>query len=72
MQEDYQEAIKNYARAIELCSENVAWRYEFAIVLQQQGLLDEAHRQAKWCARLAPRDAKYRQLLQQLHETRLE
>ena len=71
LKEDYPEAIENYARAVELRSHEVAWRYEFAILLQRQGLLDQAHQQAKWCARLAPRDDKYRRLLQELHETKL-
>ena len=67
----YPEAIENYLRAVELRSREVTWRYELALALQHEGLLDEAHEQAKCCARMAPRHSTYRKLLEDIHEIRL-
>ncbi len=36
--------------AVALRSRQVAWRYELAQLLQQQGRLEEAREQARWCA----------------------
>jgi tetratricopeptide (TPR) repeat protein len=66
------EAIKSYADAVKLRPNEVVWRYEFALLLKREGLLDEAHAQAKQCARMAPAEREYRELLEQIHEARLK
>ena len=71
LKEHYPEAIEHYSRAVELRSEAVSWRYELAVALQQQGLLDEAHKQARWCARMEPHHREYRELLEQILEAQL-
>ncbi len=51
--------------------DNAVWRYEFALLLEQQGRLDEAKEQARRSARLAPRSPKYKRLLEQIIQTGL-
>lgn len=67
----YAEAIDSYTEALALRSYETGWRYELARLLQQQGLLDQAHEQARRCARLEPRQVKYKKLLEEIHNTRL-
>ncbi len=67
----YPQAIESYKQALTLRSYDVQWRYELARLLQKQGLLDEAHDQARRCARAEPRAAKHRKLLEEIHNTRL-
>jgi O-antigen ligase len=67
----YPEAIECYKEAVALRSYDVEWRYELARLLQGQGLLDEAHEQARRCARLEPRELKHRKLLEEIHNARL-
>ncbi len=71
MRKAYPEAIDSYTQAVELRSYEVGWRHELARLLQRQGLLDEAHEQARRCARLEPREVKHRKLLEEIHNTRL-
>lgn len=71
MREAYPEAIDSYTRAVALRAFEVDWRYELARLLQLQGLLDEAHEQARRCARLEPRETKHKKLLDEIHNTRL-
>jgi len=71
LREQYPEAIEHYWRAVQLRSEAVSWRYELALALRQQGLLDEAYKQATWCARMDPRHREYRELSEQILETQL-
>ncbi|NLS92696.1 MAG: hypothetical protein GXX96_11120 [Planctomycetaceae bacterium] len=67
----YTEAIDSYTQALALRSYEVDWRYELARLFQQQGLLEQAHEQARRCARLEPRQSKYKKLLEEIHNTRL-
>ena len=71
MHEAYPEAIDSYTQALALRSYEVSWRYELARLLQMQGLLEEAHEQARRCARLEPREMKHKKLLEEIHNTRL-
>lgn len=71
LREAYPEAIDSYTQAVALRSYEVGWRYELARLLQMQGLLDEAHEQARRCARLEPREMKHKRLLEEIHNTRL-
>ncbi len=71
LKEMYSEAIEDYSRAVTLQPDEVGWRYEFAMLLRRQGCLEEARTQAKWCARLAPRQEKYRKLLQEINQAQL-
>lgn len=59
------------ARAVELRPDQVVWRYEWAVALLAQGRLDEAREQAKWCGRMAPREDRYRKLLEQIYDAQL-
>lgn len=71
LRKNYPEAIDYYFRAIALRSRQVGWRYELAQLLQQQGRLEEAREQARWCARLEPKQARHRKLLEEIHYARL-
>lgn len=62
------EAIQSYSRAVELRPHELVWRYELALLLQREGLLDEALKHARLCARGAPRSKKYRALLERIYE----
>jgi len=66
------EAIRNYRLAVQLRPNEAAWRYELALLLTKEGLLDDAHSEAKRCARMDPRNTGYRELLKQIHEARLK
>lgn len=67
----YPEAIASLSRAVELRPEQADWRYELAVLLKDQGRIDEAHEQAKLCARMDPNNGKYRTLLKEINHTRL-
>lgn len=71
LRNDYPQAIDYYLRAVALRSRQVAWRYELAQLLQQQGRLEEAREQARWCARLEPKQARHKRLLEEIHYARL-
>ncbi len=62
------EAIQSYSRAVELRPHELVWRYELALLLQREGLLDEALKHARLCARGAPHSKKYRALLERIYE----
>ncbi len=59
------------SRAVQLAPANPQWRYELAMLLQQQGRLADAHREAIVSARLAPENRQYRELLRQINHARL-
>jgi len=67
----YPGAIENYDRAVTLRPNEAAWRYDYAVLLMQQGRLDEAKQQARRGARLLPRSRKHKQLLEQIIEAGL-
>jgi len=71
LQGRYPEAVASLSRAVELCPEKAAWRYELALLLEDQGRSSEAHEQAKLCARLEPANGTYRSLLRAINHTRL-
>ena len=64
-------ALDDYARAIDLNPNEISWRYEYAQGLFQQGRLDDALVQARWCTRRDPQHPDYRQLLEQIHQIKL-
>lgn len=70
VQGDYPAAISQLTQAVQLRVQDPHWRYELAIVLQRQGLIEEAHEQAQTCALLDPQNAGYRKLLQTLNRAR--
>jgi tetratricopeptide (TPR) repeat protein len=57
------DAIVHYGRAVHLRPENVEWRYELALLLKQQGRLDEAREQAQWCLRIDKHNPKHLELV---------
>jgi O-antigen ligase/tetratricopeptide (TPR) repeat protein len=71
LQGRFPEAIGNYSRALELCPWETRWRYELTLILQHQGRLEEAHRQAVLCARAERGNGAYRQLLQEINHARI-
>ena len=64
----YPEAIRSYSRAVELRPHELVWRYELALLLLREGLLDEALEHARLCARGAPRNWRYRALLELIYK----
>ena len=71
LQERYLEAIANYTRAVQLRFQEVGWRYELALLLRQQGRLEEARKQARLCARMDPDKRAYRTLLEEINHAQL-
>jgi len=64
------EAIGSLLRAVELDPEKARWRYELAVLLKDEGRIDEAHKHARLAARLDPRNVEYRKLLKEINQTR--
>lgn len=60
------QAVKLYQSALAKEPTNVGWRLALSDVLQEDGQLDEAFRQARWCLRLRPGWAPAVQRLEQL------
>ena len=46
------------------------WRYELALLLKEQGRIDEAHEQARLAARLDRHNVEYRALLREINQLR--
>ena len=69
--ERYPEAIRYYTQALETRAWAVAWRFELAQLLARQGLLDRAHEQARWCAKMEPSNETYQEFLVQIVHTSL-
>jgi tetratricopeptide (TPR) repeat protein len=67
----YPEAISEVSRAVELRPRYAPWRYELALLLEEQGRIGEAHEQAMLCARMEPDNAEYRELLEGINHTRI-
>lgn len=67
----FTEAIASYEQALLLRSYEVEWRYELARLLQKQGFLEEAHEQARRCARLEPREKKHKELLDEIFASQI-
>jgi len=65
------EATESLGRAVALRPNEADWRYDYAVLLMQQGRLAEAKRQARHGARLAPRSRKHRQILERIIEAGL-
>ncbi len=64
-------AVDNYSRAVQLCPENLPWRYELALLLKQEKRLAEAHKQARYCVLMDPASGKYQKLLEEISRTRI-
>jgi tetratricopeptide (TPR) repeat protein len=64
------EAIPEYVQAVELSPKQTDWRYELAVLLQQQGKTQQAHEHAIVCARLQPNNPQYQALLRELNRAR--
>ena len=71
LEEDYPRAIRNYRRAVTLRGTNLSWRYELALLLIRQGMVEAAREQAQVCAQLHPDNGDYRTLLEQIEHIRL-
>ena len=71
MRGDYAEALSAYESAVKMRPLEISWRHEYGQLLFQQGRLDDAHEQIRWCARRAPESPEYRQLLEAIHKARL-
>jgi len=71
LKEQYPQAIAYYSLAVELRAQEVRWRYELALLLRQEGMIDQAHEQARLCVRMKPNKTAYRKLLQETNHTRL-
>lgn len=67
LQEDHATAAEHFAQAVELQPDRIGWRYQWARCLLAQGRLEEAREQARWCGRMRPNEARYRQLLEQIY-----
>jgi len=67
----YPQAIANLSRAVELRPAEAHWRYELALLLKDQGRINEAHEHARLCARMDPNNAEYRTLLKEINRTLL-
>jgi len=71
LRDDYKTAIEQYGLALERRVLALRWRYELAVLLQQQGQPQKAHEQALICVRMEPGNQQYRTLLEQINRTRL-
>lgn len=65
------EATAAYKEAVALRPLDPAWHYELALLLKEQGKLDEAHEQARVSTTLEPANGTYRNLLRQIIRARL-
>ena len=68
---EVRKAIESYYRAVEIRRERNDWRFDLALGLKEAGRMDEAHEQAKLCARMDPDNREYRKLLAEINHTRL-
>jgi tetratricopeptide (TPR) repeat protein len=64
-------AIRYLSQAVKLRPDDAAYRYELAQLMQRRGMIDQAREQVGICARIAPGDPKYENLLRQLIRTEL-
>jgi O-antigen ligase len=63
-------ALAHYAEAVQRQPDAFKWRYEYALLLRQQGQIERAYEQALWCTKLAPKYRRHSQLLDELRRQR--
>jgi protein involved in temperature-dependent protein secretion len=61
-------AVAKLRQAVELRPDELDWRFELAQALQVSGDIQEAHRQARWCARMAPRNVDYKTFVNEMRK----
>lgn len=61
-------ALEHFKRAVEGRPNNLLWRYEYAVLLVEQGEKEEARKHLKWCIRLKPKDSRFRRLMRMIDE----
>jgi hypothetical protein len=66
LRDDNSAAIGPLTAAVELCPDELDWRYELAVLLQKTGNVDAAHEQARWCWSREPSNERYERLFRQL------
>jgi len=71
VQDRYGEAVVYGVRAVRMRPRQLPWRYEVALLLKDQGKLEEAYEHARVCAMLNPTRREYRELLEQISHARL-
>ena len=64
-------AIDMISRAVADRPEEVAWRYELAVLLQSSGDVEQAREHAKICVRMEPQNDRFDALLKELIRARL-
>lgn len=63
-------ALECYAEAVRRRPDAFKWRFEYALLLQQQGQIQQAYEQALWCTKLAPKYRRHSQLLEEIRRER--
>lgn len=71
LQKRPEEAIQAYRQALKIEPLQVDWRLDLARLLHDQGRINDAHQEARFCASLAPQDQRTRRLLVELNRTAL-
>ena len=64
------QAISEYDAAVKLRPAEISWRHEYGKLLLQEGRLDDAREQIRWCVRRQPESAQFRRLLEAIHKSR--
>ena len=59
-------AAQHLHNAIRSRPNELDWRFEYSVLLWQQGDNDEARKQLQWCLRLKPHVRRFRQLMQEI------
>jgi O-antigen ligase/tetratricopeptide (TPR) repeat protein len=65
------DAIVHYLRAVELRLLETSWRYELALLLEEEGSLEKAEEHATLCVRLDPKNTAYSELLKRIIRSKL-
>ncbi|MGQ9574324.1 MAG: O-antigen ligase family protein [Thermoguttaceae bacterium] len=68
VRDEYGAALESYERAVRLRPQSVAWRTEYAGLLERQGKLSEALDQLSFCTGIAPGDGKIRAWRRRLNQ----
>ena len=71
MQDEPAKAVKYYRQALAVHPDRHRWRYEFAILLEQRGQLQEALVEVRRCLLKEPQNATYREMVRQITLARL-
>jgi tetratricopeptide (TPR) repeat protein len=66
-----QEAIEQYREAISRNQQKLAWRYEYARLLFEQEMYDEAYQEATFLVRAQPERIAYERLMKEVNARRL-